>query len=333
MAAVIHEQGGPEVLRWQSVEVPAPGLGEVRLRHTAVGVNFVDTYHRAGVDHPWRVPPRPCVLGLEAAGVVLDVGPGVEEVAVGDRVVYCTPPLGAYAEERVYPTEKLVRLPDGIDDKLAAASFLRGITAQYLLRRTYPVKTGEWVLVHAAAGGMGLILGQWCRDLGAHAIGTVSTPEKAALAREQGGYEHVVSYRDADWPRQVRAITGEEGVHVVYESIGKDTFHGSLDCLRPLGLCAAYGHASGKPDLIDVVNDLGARGSLFLTRPAVMHYAARREDLLAGAAEWFEVLQSGAVRVHVANVYPLREVARAHADLESGATVGQTVLIVDAPPP
>ncbi|WP_219417020.1 quinone oxidoreductase family protein [Pseudonocardia nigra] len=331
MAVVLHEQGGPEKLRWERVEVPPPGRGEARLRHTAVGLNYVDTYHRAGVAHPWPVPPRPCVLGLEAAGVVLDVGPHVDEVAVGDRVVYAGPPAGAYAEERVYPAANLVRLPDAVDDRTAAASFLRGITAQYLLHRTYPVRPGDWVLVHAAAGGMGLILGQWCRQLGARAIGTVSTDAKARVAREHGGFEHTVNYRDPDFPLQVRAITGGEGVHVVYESIGRDTFQRSLDCLRPLGVCAAYGHASGAPDPIDIVADLGARGSLFVTRPAVMHYTARREDLLAAAGAWFDVLAGGAVRVHVANTHPLREAARAHAALESGTTVGQTVLLVDHP--
>jgi NADPH:quinone reductase-like Zn-dependent oxidoreductase len=328
MAAFIHEKGDPGVFRWEPLTVPRPGPGEVLLRHTAIGVNFVDTYHRRGIDHPWKVPPLPCVLGFEAVGVIKEIGSDVSDFAVGDRVVYGVPPLGAYSEERVYPTQHLMKLPAALSDEVAAASFMKGLTAQYLIRRTYAVKPGDWVLVHAAAGGMGLILSQWCKHLGANVIGTVSTAEKAALAKANG-CDYPILYRHEDFAQRVREITHGEGVHVVYESIGKDTLQKSLDCLRPLGMCAAYGHASGKPDPIDIINDLGARGSLFITRPAVMHYMAKREDMVAAAIELFEVLASGAVKVHVNYRYPLREVAKAHAAIESGKTMGSTVLLVE----
>ncbi len=328
MAAVIHEKGTPDVFRWKPIDVPPPKAGEVRLRHTAIGVNYADTYHRRGIDHPWQVPPLPCVLGFEAVGVITELGPGVTDIAMGDRVVYAIPPLGAYSEERVYPASNLIKLPPDIDDRSAAAGFLKGLTAQYLIRRTYPVKLGDWVLVHAAAGGMGLILCQWCKHVGAQVIGTVSTPEKAALAQDNG-CDYPILYRQEDFAQRVREITKGKGVHVVYESVGKDTLQKSLDSLRPLGMCAAYGHASGKPDPIDVVNDLGARGSLFITRPAIMHYMATREDMVRAAEELFSVLRSGAVRVKVNYVYPLRDVAKAHEAIESGRTVGSSVLIVE----
>ena len=329
MAAVIHETGKPDVLKWEEVDIPSPGHGEVRLRHTAIGVNFADTYHRGGIDHPWKVPPLPCVLGFEAVGIVREMGPGVENLKAGDRVVYGLPPLGSYSEERVYPVESLVAVPDGIDDETLAACFMRGLTAQYLIHRTYAVKAGDFVLVHAAAGGMGLILCQWCKLLGATVIGTVGTPEKAALAR-QNGCDHAILYRSEDFVARTREFTGGEGVHVVYESVGKDTLQKSLDCLRPLGMCAAYGHASGAPDPVDIINDLGARGSLFITRPVVMHYMAKREDLLVAANNLFEMLLSGTLTISVNQRYPLREVARAHAEIEAGRTTGSTVLRVDA---
>lgn len=328
MAAVIHEKGEPGVFRWESITVPRPGPDEVVLRHTAIGVNFADTYHRRGTDHPWKVPALPCVLGFEAAGLIKEVGSNVSGFAVGDRVVYGVPPLGAYSEERVYPAQSLMKLPASLSDEVAAASFMKGLTAQYLVRRTHAVKPGDWVLVHAAAGGMGLILCQWCKHLGANVIGTVSTAQKAALAKANG-CDYPILYRQEDFAQRVREITRGEGVHVVYESIGKDTLQKSLDCLRPLGMCAAYGHASGKPDPIDIINDLGARGSLFITRPAVMHYMAKREDMVAAATELFGVLASGAVKVHVNYRHALREVAQAHAALESGTTMGSTVLLVD----
>lgn len=328
MAAVIHEQGSPDVFRWEAIDVPAPGKGEVRIRHTAIGVNFADTYHRRGVAHPWKVPPLPCVLGFEAVGIVRDLGPGVEDLKVGERVVYGVPPLGSYSEERVYPADSLIVVPDEIGDEILAACFMKGLTAQYLIHRTYAVKPGDFVLVHAAAGGMGLILCQWCKHLGATVIGTVSTREKAALASENG-CNHPILYRNEDFVARTREITGGEGVHVVYESIGKDTLQKSLDCLRPLGMCAAYGHVSGVPEPVDIIKDLGARGSLFITRPAVMHYMAKREDLLAAANDLFEMLRSDRLNVTVNQCYPLREVARAHAQIAAGNTTGSTILVVD----
>ena len=325
MAAVIHEKGAPDVFRWEEVEVGAPGAGEVRIRNEAVGVNYVDTYHRRGMPHPWPVPDLPLVLGFEGAGVVTEIGGGVEGLAPGDRVGYAMPPHGAYSQERIYPAEKVVRVPDGIDARAVAALMLKGLTAQYLLRRTYRVQPGDAILVHAAAGGMGQILCQWGRHLGATVIGTVSTGEKAEQARA-AGCDHAVVHGEGDFVETVSEVTGGEGCAVVYESIGRDTFRRSMDCLRPLGMMASYGHASGAPDPVDVI-ELGARGSLFLTRPAIMHYMARREDLVAGAEELFEVVQSGAVKPAVNHLYPLSEAAQAHRMIEARQTTGATVLL------
>ena len=328
MAAVIHEKGSPDVLRWEEVEVPPPGQGEVRLRNNAVGVNYVDTYHRRGMPHPWPVPALPLVLGFEGVGVVEEPGPGVTEFSAGDRVAYALPPHGAYSQIRTYPAEKLLKVPESLanlDDRDLAASMLKGLTAQYLLRRTYRVEEGDVILVHAAAGGMGLILCQWARFLGATVIGTVSSEAKANAAREAGA-DYVVIHDDGDFVATVSEVTGGEGCAVVYESIGKDTFRRSLDCLRPMGVMASYGHASGAPDPVDVI-ELGARGSLFLTRPAIMHYMAKREDLVKGAKDLFGVLGSGAVRPSVHHVYPLREAAEAHRAIEARETTGSTVLL------
>ncbi len=325
MAAVIHEKGAPDVFRWEEVEVGAPGAGEVRIRNEAVGVNYVDTYHRRGMPHPWPVPALPLVLGFEGAGTVAEIGEGVEGLAPGDRVGYAMPPHGAYSQERIYPAEKVVRVPDGIDARAVAALMLKGLTAQYLLRRTYRVERGDAILVHAAAGGMGQILCQWGRHLGATVIGTVSTGEKAEQARA-AGCDHAVVHGEGDFVETVGEVTGGEGCAVVYESIGKDTFRRSMDCLRPLGMMASYGHASGAPDPVDVI-ELGARGSLFLTRPAIMHYMAKREDLAAGAEELFEVVRSGAVKPAVNHLYPLREAAEAHRMIEARRTTGATVLL------
>ena len=327
-AAVIYEKGDPGVFRWEEVDVAAPGAGEVRLKNTAVGVNYVDTYHRRGMPHPWPVPDLPLVLGFEGVGVVEDVGPGVSEFAAGDRVAYALPPHGAYSEARVYPAEKLLKVPmalDGLEDRDLAAVMLKGLTAQYLVRRTYAVQPGDTVLVHAAAGGMGLILCQWGKYLGATVIGTVSSEEKAEQARAAGA-DHAVIHSTGDFVNTVQEVTDGEGCAVVYESIGKDTFRRSMDCLRPMGMLACYGHASGAPDPVDVI-ELGARGSLFLTRPAIMHYMAKREDLLASAADLFDVLASGAVRSSVNHTYPLREVGEAHRAIEARETTGATVLI------
>ena len=328
MAAVIHKKGAPDVLRWEAIDVPAPGPGEVRLRNEAVGLNFVDTYHRRGMPHPWPVPPLPVVLGFEGAGRVEEAGTGVTRFAAGDRVAYALPPHGAYSQVRNYPAANLLKVPaslDHLDDRILAASMLKGLTVQYLVRRTYRVERGDVVLVHAAAGATGLLLCQWARHLGATVIGTVSSAAKAAQARAAGA-EHVVIHDEGDFVATVREVTNGEGCAVVYESIGKDTFRRSLDCLRPLGMMASYGHASGPPDPVDVI-ELGARGSLFLTRPAIMHYLATRDALERGGEELFDVLGQEVVRPAVNHVYPLAEAAEAHRALEARETTGATVFL------
>jgi NADPH2:quinone reductase len=328
MAAVLHEKGAPDMLRWESIDVPAPGPGEVRLRNEAVGLNFVDTYHRRGIPHPWPVPPLPVVLGFEGAGHVEEAGTGVTGFAAGDRVAYALPPHGAYSQVRNYPAANLLKVPaslDHLDDRVLAASMLKGLTVQYLVRRTYRVERGDAVLVHAAAGGTGLLLCQWAKHLGATVIGTVSSAAKAEEARASGA-EHVVIHSAGDFVATVREVTNGEGCAVVYESIGKDTFRRSLDCLRPLGMMASYGHASGPPDPVDVI-ELGARGSLFLTRPAIMHYLGTRDALERGGEELFEVLGQGVVRPAVNHVYPLAEAAEAHRALEARETTGATVFL------
>lgn len=316
----IHETGGPEVLRFEEVEVGSPGPGQARVRQTAIGLNFIDTYHRSGL----YALPLPAIPGSEAAGVVTEVGPGVTEVKPGDRVAYAGP-VGAYAEERLVAAQRLVPLPPGVDDRLAAAAMLKGMTAQYLLRRTHRVAAGETILLHSAAGGVGLIAAQWAKSLGATVIGTVSTDAKAELARGAGCDHVVVTSREEFVPR-VREITRGAGVRVVYDAVGRDTFEGSLDCLAPLGLMVSFGNASGPvPPVAPLL--LAQKGSLFLTRPTLATYTARREDLLATAADLFSVLASGAVRVRVDASWPLREAAAAHAALEARKTTGSTVLL------
>jgi NADPH:quinone reductase len=315
-----HETGGPEVLRWEAVEVGSPGPGEARVRQAAVGLNFIDTYYRSGL-YPL---PLPAVPGSEAAGVVTAVGPGVTEVKPGDRVAYAGP-VGAYAEERLVAAYRLVPLPDDVDDTVAAAAMLKGMTAQYLLRRTHRVEAGETILLHSAAGGVGLIAAQWARSLGATVIGTVSTDEKAELARE-AGCDHIVVTSREGFVARVKEITGGAGVRVVYDGVGKDTFEGSLDCLAPLGLMVSYGNASGAvPPISPLV--LSQKGSLFLTRPTLMTYTAKREDLLATAEDLFSVIRTGSVKVRIAATYPLREAAAAQAALEARRTTGSTVLL------
>jgi len=326
MAQVIHEQGPPEVMRWEEWPVSDPGSGKVRIRHTAVGVNFADTYHRAGISHPWPVPPRPCVIGFEAVGRVEGVGSEVSGFAVGDRVAYGLPPLGSYSEVRNYPADKLLHLPDHLDDKQVAALLMKGMTAQYLLYRTYKVQPGDTVLIHAAAGGMGLILCRWAKALGAQIVGTVSTDEKADVARAAGCDFPVVRSKE-DFISKVREVTDGEGAAVVYEAIGKDTLQQSLDCLRLMGVCAAYGHVSGPPDPVDIVQDLGARGSLFITRPAIMHYLAKRSDLEWAARDLFQAITDGILEANINYEYELKHAAKAHRAIESGTTHGATVLI------
>jgi NADPH2:quinone reductase len=318
----IHETGGPEVLTWDSVELGAPGPGEVRLEQSAVGLNYIDVYHRTGL---YPVPSLPTAIGMEAAGQVESVGEGVNDLKPGDRVAYAAPPVGAYAEARVMPADRLVKLPDGISDLQAAAMMLQGMTVQYLIRRTFRVNKGDTVLFHAAAGGVGLIACQWLKHLGATVIGTVGSEEKAELAQAHG-CDHPVNYRTEDFVKTVREITGGAGVPVVYDSVGKDTFEGSLDCLAPLGMFVGFGNASGPVPPFNM-GVLAQKGSLFVTRPTLMTYTAKRADLLASANELFDVVLSEAVKIEINQTYPLAQTAQAHRDLEARKTTGSTVLL------
>ena len=317
----LHEKGGPEVLRLEDVPVGDPGPGEARVRHTAIGVNFVDTYVRTGL-YP---APLPSGLGTEGAGVVEAVGSGVTHVRAGDRVAYAGGPLGAYSAARVMPADRLLKLPDGIGEQHAAAMMLKGLTVQYLIRRTHRVQRGETVLFHAAAGGVGLIACQWLKALGATVIGTAGSDEKAALAKAHGA-DHVIVYTRESFPERVREFTGGRGVPVVYDSVGKSTFMGSLDCLQPFGLLVTFGNASGPVQAVDL-SILAQKGSLFVTRPTLNTYAAKREDLEAMAAELFEVVRSGQVKIEVGRTFPLAESARAHRELEGRHTTGSTILL------
>jgi len=317
----IHRTGGPEVMTFEDVAVPAPGPGEVLLRQTAIGVNFIDVYHRTGL-YPAALPT---VLGLEGAGIVEAVGPDGDGLQPGDRVAYANPPIGAYAERRVIPAHRLVRLPAAITDTQAAGMMLKGMTAQYLLRRTYRVQPGDAILVHAAAGGVGLLLCQWASHLGATVIGTVGSEEKAALAQAHGCH-HPILYTRENFAARVREITDGAGVAVVYDSVGQDTFERSLDCLRPLGMMVSFGQSSGKIAPFDT-GILAAKGSLFLTRPSLMTYTAKRADLVASAAELFAVVADGTVKVEVSRSYPLDQAAQAHRDLEARLTTGSLVLL------
>lgn len=325
-AQVIHNLGGPDVMQWEDWPVPDPGPGEVRLRHTAVGVNFADAYHRGGISHPWPVPPCPVVIGFEGVGFVEGVGEDVTAFKSGDRVAYGIPPLGSYAEVRNYPADKLLHLPDSLDERQVAALLMKGMTAHYLLHRTYKVQPGDTILVHAAAGGMGLILCQWAKALGATIVGTVSTPEKAEAAKA-AGCDYPVVRSQEDFVAKVREVTDGEGAAVVYEAIGKDTLQQSLDCLRLMGVCAAYGHVSGPPDPVDIIQDLGRRGSLFITRPAIMHYVAKRSDLDWTARDLFKAIGDGILDANINYEYALKDAVKAHKAIESGETLGSTVLI------
>lgn len=323
LAIRISSHGGPEVLKPAQVEVPAPGEGEIRIRQSYSGVNYIDVYHRTGL---YAVPSLPCTLGMEGAGMVDALGPGVTGISLGDRVAYCTAPIGSYTELRNIPAAKAVVLPDGIDEKTAAAVMLKGLTAQYLLRRTFPVKPGDTVLVHAAAGGVGSLLCQWAKKLGAKVIGTAGSGEKAALARSFGA-DHCIVYTKEEFAPRVKELTGGRGVDVVYDSVGKATFLPSLDCIRPMGMMVTFGNASGPVPAFEPAL-LAAKGSLFLTRTTLFNYMAAREDLLAGGAELFEVLKSGAVKVEIGQSFPLSEAAEAHRALESRKTTGSTVLVI-----
>ena len=316
----IYEHGGPEKLRWEQVEVGVPGEGQVRVRNTAVGLNFVDTYQRSGL-YPMPLPFTP---GSEGAGVVEAVGPKVKEFKVGDRVAYSSP-IGAYAEVLLRPAARLVKIPAGVDDRTAAAMMLKGLTTQYLVRRTYRVKKGDTILMHAAAGGVGLILCQWAKALGATVIGTVGSDEKVAAAKK-AGCKHVIVTSREKFVDRVKEITKGKGVPVVYDGVGKDTFMDSLDCLSPLGLLASFGNASGAVTQFNP-GVLAGKGSLFLTRPTLNTYTASREDLVKGANELFAMVKSKKVKISINQTYPLKDAAQAMRDLESRKTTGSTVLI------
>ena len=318
----IHSNGGPEVMVWEDAEPGRPGPGQVLIRHTAVGLNFIDVYYRTGL---YPAPGGlPLIPGGEGAGVVEEAGEGVTGLKAGDRVAYAVG-TGAYAERRVIPADRLVKVPDTISDEQAAAMMLKGMTAEYLLRRTYKVKAGDTILFHAAAGGVGLIAGQWAKHLGAVTIGTAGSAGKVELARAHG-YDHVINYREQDFVAEVNAITKGGKCEVVYDSVGKDTFEGSLDCLKPLGLLALFGQSSGPVPPFNL-GVLSQKGSLYITRPTLFVYVAKREDLEASASALFDVVGKGIVDIRINQRYPLKDAAQAHADLEARRTTGTTILV------
>lgn len=317
----IHQVGGPEVMKWEAVEVGDPGPGQIRIKCTAAGLNYIDTYHRTGL---YKMP-LPLTLGMEGAGTVTAVGPNVTDIKVGDRVAYASAPLGSYSEERLMQADRCVVLPDGISDQQAAGMMLKGMTTEYLVLRTYKIKPGDTVLFHAAAGGVGLIFGQWAKALGATVIGTVGSEDKAKLAREHG-YDHVINYRTENFVERVKEITKGEGVPVVYDGVGKDTWAGSLDCLRPFGLMASFGNASGPVPPFEITT-LAGKGSLYVTRPTLVTYTAKRADLVGSANALFDVVKSGKVKIEIKQTYALKDAAKAHADLEARKTTGSTLLL------
>jgi NADPH2:quinone reductase len=316
----IHQHGGPEILQWEAVEVGQPGQGQVKLKHHAVGVNYIDVYQRSGL---YKMP-LPFIPGSEGAGEVIAVGPGVTEFKVGDRGAYAGA-IGGYAQERLMPADRLVKLPDKIDYKTGAALMLQGMTVRYLLRQTYKVGPATTLLFHAAAGGVGLIACQWARHLGATIIGTVSTADKAELAKAHG-CTHVINYKNEDFVKRTKELTNGQGVDVVYDAVGKDTYPGSLDCLKPLGLWISFGNASGPITNFDLLQ-LSAKGSLYATRPTLGTYVAKRADLLANAGELLALVERGVIKINVNQSYPLREAAQAHRDLEARKTTGSIVLL------
>lgn len=327
-AILVQSYGGPEVLKLADVPVGEPGPGEIRIAQTFAGVNYIDTYHRTGL---YKVPPSvkgfgdiAVIPGSEGAGRVAALGPGVADLKVGDRVAYGFGPVGGYAAERLFPADKAVKIPDGVSDQQAAAMMLRGLTVWYLLYELRPIKAGETVLCHAAAGGIGLILAQWARHIGINVIGTVGSEEKVKLARD-AGCKHVILYKSEDWVARVRELTGGKGVSVAFDGVGKDTFVKSLECLMPRGLAVAFGNASGPAPAIDPLQ-LAARGSLMMTRPRLGDFVATRADLLRGCDALFSVVNSGAVKVDIGQTFALADAAKAHAALESRQTTGSTVL-------
>lgn len=321
-AVMIENTGGPEVLRWVDYDPGQPKAGEVLVRHEAVGLNFIDVYHRTGL---YPLPALPAIPGMEGAGVVEGIGEGVSEFTKGDRVAYAGLPPGAYAEARIIPAHRLVKLPESISTQQAAAMMLQGMTARYLLYGCYRVKAGDRILIQAAAGGVGLIVCQWAKYLGATVIGTVGSPEKADLAANHG-CDYPILYRDENFVARVKEITKDKGVDVVYDSVGQSTFMESLDCLRPMGMMVSFGQSSGPIPPLDT-GILAAKGSLFLTRPSLMAYTASRKDLLAHALDLFDVVEKGAVKIEVRQTYPLAEASRAHRELEDRKTTGSTLLI------
>jgi NADPH2:quinone reductase len=319
-----HKLGGPEVLQLEDVDLGAPGLGEVLIRQSAIGVNFRDIYRRTGIH---AVEGFPAAMGVEGAGMIEAVGEGVEGLAPGQRVVAQGAPDGAYAEARIVPAWRVMALPDDVDERDAAAMMVKGLTARNLLKRCYPVKPGDTILVHAAAGGVGMIMCQWAKHLGATVIGTVGTEAKAEAARAHG-CDHTIIYTREDFAPRVREITNGEGVHAVYDSIGKDTFEGSLACLRPLGLMAQFGEASGEPPLVSP-RTLGTLGSVYLTHPSLPHYTSTREDFETSANDLFEVVGAGIVKIAIDRTYPLADAAQAHIDLAARRTIGSVVLLTE----
>ena len=317
----LHAHGGPEVMKWEEVVVGAPGANEVRLKTTAIGLNFIDTYHRSGL-YPI---PLPSGLGLESAGIVEALGANVTDLKIGDRVACASAPIGAYSETRLMPADKLVKIPAGVSDQQAASMMLKGMTAQYLIRRTFRVKPGDTILMHAAAGGVGSIVCQWAKHLGANVIGTVGSEAKAALARSYG-CDHVINYATEDFVARVTEITGGKKCNVVYDGVGKDTFLKSLDCARPLGTVVIFGNASGAVPPFDL-GQLAVKGSLFVTRPMLASYTGTRDDLVATANDLFDVVARGIVKIEINQTYALKDAGEAHRDLEARKTTGSTVLI------
>jgi len=317
----VHQTGGPDVLQYEQIEIGAPGPGEAKVRHEAIGLNFIDVYFRTGL---YKAAQMPFIPGNEGAGTVVAVGSGVDSIKVGDRVAYAATP-GSYADERILPADRLLKVPETIELKSAAAMMLKGMTAQYLLRQTFVVKPGHTILFHAAAGGVGLIAGQWAKHLGATVIGTAGSEDKVALAKAHG-YDHMINYRTENFVERVKELTGGEGVDVVYDSVGRDTYMGSLDVLKPLGMFACFGQSSGTIPPFDL-NILAQKGSLFATRPTLFNYVAKRPDLERTANDLFDVVASGAVKIEINQSYALKDVRKAHEGLEARKTTGASILL------